>query len=77
MDDVIDFAIKRHGELAEAIKKLEAEIERFEEEKSALETFVSTAKSLAERAAADKSKSSIQSENGTSQKMPVRQLKSV
>lgn len=54
MDDVIDFALMRHGELAAAIEKREAEIAKLQEEKESLELFVCTHKELSERAAAEK-----------------------
>lgn len=51
MSDVIDYALMRHGELAEAIKKHENEIQKLLEEKESLEHFVCTHKELSERAA--------------------------
>jgi hypothetical protein len=49
--DVIDYALMRHGELAEAITRREAEIARIQKEKERLENFVCMAKELTERAA--------------------------
>ena len=51
MSDVIDYALMRHGELAELIKKHESEIAKLLEEKENLEHFVCTHKELSERAA--------------------------
>ena len=55
-NDVIDYALMRHGELAEAIARREAEIAKIMKEKDRLENFVCMAKELAERAASSAGK---------------------
>lgn len=84
MDDVIDFALMRHGELAAAIEKREAEIAKLQEEKESLELFVCTHKELSERAAAEKkggaqaperSDREPQAKAAISPLMPVRKAK--
>ncbi|NNE86893.1 MAG: hypothetical protein HKN27_02355 [Silicimonas sp.] len=52
MDNMIDFALMRHGEIADEIEKREAEIENLREQKEKLEVFVATAQELAELVAA-------------------------
>ena len=84
MDDMIDFALMRHGEMAEAIKKREAEIEKLREHKENLEVFVATAKELAELATAKKNEDQtpqqeeqdIASNSTIARVLPVRQAKS-
>ena len=54
MNDLIDFALMRHGKLGEAISRREAEIEKFRKERDSLEDFVSSAKDLMELAASER-----------------------
>lgn len=84
MDDMIDFALMRHGEMAEEIEKREAEIEKLREHKENLEVFVATAKELAELAAAKKKKERTpqqeqqrtESSPAVARMMPARQAQS-
>ena len=56
MDDMIDFALMRHREMADEIEKREAEIENLREQKEKLEVFVATAQELAELASSKNNK---------------------
>ena len=84
MDSMIEFALMRHGELAEKIAKREAEIKKLREDKENLEIFVSTAKELAELSSAKNKKDRIPQQeeqnvesNPTGAKvLPVRQVQS-
>ena len=78
MEDIIDFALMRHGEMAEAIEKREAEIEKLREQKENLEIFVSTAKELGELSKARKGKDRDERDHAPSMPrvLPVRSAQS-
>ena len=54
MNDLIDFALMRHGKLGEAITKREANIENLRKERDSLEEFVARAQELVELAASER-----------------------
>lgn len=86
MEEMIDFALMRHGEMVEEIEKRKAEIERLMEHKENLEVFVATAKELGELATTRKwkegpSPTSLEDQKEKSDQvsakvMPVRDAKS-
>lgn len=55
MNELIDFALMRHGKLGETIAKCEADIEKLQQERNGLEEFVARAQELAQLASSERS----------------------